>query len=143
MRSRFFKRLARLGTGAFVLLVFQLVCAPGFAWADCNHWFVSRTDPGRLPLLVEPWMDELAGRTTEPFQIPPRPCNGAWCSGQPATPAVPAETFDWGMESWAWWACEQAPLATASSFTLPLNILLHPLHRGNAVFRPPQLLPAV
>jgi hypothetical protein len=143
MRLGFFKRLARLGTGTFVLLVFQLYCAPGLAWAGCNHWAVSRPDPERLPFLVEAWMNELAGRTTEPVQTPPRPCNGAWCSGQPATPAVPAVTFDWGMESWAWWACEQLPLAMASSFTQLRSILLHPLHRGSAVFRPPQLLPAV
>jgi hypothetical protein len=141
MRSGYFKRLAQFGTGAVVLLVFQCVCAPGLARAGCNHLVASRTDPGQLPSLIEPLMDEL-GRRTVPFQAPPLPCTGAWCSGQPPTPAVPAGVYDWDMESWAWWTSDQCPVATPSSFTSPSSTALHLLHHGSAVFHPPRLLPS-
>jgi hypothetical protein len=139
MRSGYFKRLARFGTGALVLLVFQCVCAPGFVRAGCNHLAASPTHPEQLASLIEPLIEELA-RRTEPFQVPPRPCTGAWCSELPATPSVPAGVYDWGMESWALWTCDQRPLATLSSFTSWTSAEPHPLHQPSAVFHPPRLV---
>ena len=47
MRPGYFQRLARLGTGALVVLVAQGLCAPGSAQAGCSHLVVSRNDAGQ------------------------------------------------------------------------------------------------
>ena len=141
MRSRDFKLLTRCGTGVFFVLVVQGLCAPGSVWAGCNHLVTSRTDPGRLPSLIEPLVNERAA-SNKPSRAPAQPCTGAWCSGQPATPSVPAGVFDWGLESWALWISRPAPKCTSSAFTVPGTLLLHPLHCGMAVFHPPRLLPS-
>jgi hypothetical protein len=141
MRSGYFKPLARIGIGAFMLLVVQCLCAPASAWAGCNHLVISRTDAARMPSLIDHLMGDFAGQR-EPLQTPPPPCTGAWCSGQPATPAVPAGVLDWGIESWVWWAPVAGSVPTARSFASPSSLVLHPAHCGSAVFHPPRFLPS-
>jgi hypothetical protein len=141
MRSGHYKPMGRLGTGVFMFLVAHGLCAPVSAWAGCNHLVTSRTDPARLPALIDPLMGDFAGQS-EPHQAPQRPCTGAWCSGQPATPAVPAGVFDWGMESWVWWAPLAGSVTTTRSLTSFASVVLHPAHCGSAVFHPPRLLPS-
>ncbi len=140
-RSGDFKPLARMGTGAFMVLVFQCLCAPVSAWAGCNHLVISRTDPARSPSLIDPLIGDFAGQS-EPYEAPPRPCTGAWCSGQPATPAVPAGVFDWGIETWVWWASVTGPVPTVRFFASPSSLVLHPTHCGSGVFHPPRCLPS-
>jgi hypothetical protein len=140
MRSGKPKPLARLGTGVFMLLVFQVLSAP--VWAGCGHPVTSRTDRSRLPSLIDPLIDDLGGRT-DPIQAPPRPCTGAWCSGQPGTPAVPAGTYDLVMQPWALWNLDAVLFPASSSFTSLESCLLHSLHGVIAVFHPPRSLRAV
>lgn len=142
MRSIPFKRLARLGTGAFLLLVVQCTFAPSSAWAGCNHLVTSRTDPERLSSRIELLILDLTGRTQPlPIPAPPRPCSGTWCSSQPAAPSVPAGVLDGRLDSWAW--CTEIPCLASigSSFLSDESTALRPLQKGSAVFHPPRLLP--
>jgi hypothetical protein len=140
MKTRKFKPLARLGNGVFMLLAVIVSSAPVSVWAGCSHLVASRTEARRLPSLIDPLMDDLSGRA-DPLQAPQRPCTGAWCSGQPATPTVPAGVFDWGLGSWAWWTSNSGTDSTSSSSTTVEIRLFHPLYCGNAVFHPPRRLP--
>jgi hypothetical protein len=134
-----FNPLARLGTGVFMLFVVQGVCAPVSAWAGCGHPVNSRADAGRSASLFDSLIRDLAGRN-EPAQAPPRPCTGAWCSGQPATPAVPASVFDWGAESWAWWVPGPLSVDTSPNFGFPAPSIFHSLHQQAGIFHPPRHL---
>jgi hypothetical protein len=134
-----FNPLARLGTGVFMLFVVQNVCAPVSAWAGCSHLVSSRADSGRPPSVIDSLVHNLAERN-EPAQAPPRPCTGAWCSGQPATPAVPASEFNWGGESWAWWVPGPLSADTSSIFGFPAPSIFHSLHRQAGIFHPPRHL---
>jgi hypothetical protein len=144
MRSKPFKRLARLATGAVLLLVVQWACAPSSAWAGCNHLVASPTDPERLSSRIELLILDLAGRT-QPLPIPafPRQCSGTWCSSQPAAPSVPAVMLDGRLDSWAWCTEISCLASTGSSFLSDETTALRPLQKGSAVFHPPRLLPPV
>ena len=102
----------------------------------------SRHIPGRSATLLgrrsrgcEP------GRASDPLPVPegPRPCSGAFCSGQPAAPAVPAGVADARVGSWAWCPAIPGSAATGASFLSLETNDPRPLHRWIAVFRPPRL----
>jgi hypothetical protein len=116
--------------------------APQVAKAGCSHLVTSKNDRGRLASLVEPLMRDLASQS-DPLSLPrgPRPCSGAWCSGQPAAPPVPSGTFEGRLGSWAWYAPSPDEVTTAASFLSAGTVTLRPLRRGNDVFHPPRLLP--
>ena len=143
MRSGDYKRMARLGTGALVLLMVHGFCAPRSAWAGCNHLVTSRLAQEQLPSLIEPLILDLAGHSN-PLPVPaaPRPCLGGWCSGQPATPPVPPEVFDHGqLESWAW--CRSIPGldSVASSFISAETNSLRPVQAGERRLSPTSTRP--
>jgi hypothetical protein len=140
MRSIPFKRLARLGTGAILLLLVHGLTAPGSAWAGCNHLDASRTDPGRLPSIFDALLDDLAAPANgNPTRQPPRPCSGAFCSGQPATPAVPLGAVDWVVDSWACCASESGTLSRPCSFFAAGSSAPRPILRVSGIFHPPRL----
>jgi hypothetical protein len=138
MRSRSLSPLSRIGTAVCLLFVVQGFCAPASAWAGCNHEVTSQTDAARsksrsgtlLPSLLEP---------TDAAPQPVRPCTEAWCSGQPATPGLPAKVFDRGLGSWAWWTFDITADATLCSFESLAPNLFRPLYTSIAVFHPPRL----
>jgi hypothetical protein len=142
MRSGDYKRVARLGTGALVLLLVHGFCAPRSALAGCNHLVTSRLAQDRLSSRIEPLILDLAGHSN-PLPAAPRPCLGGWCSGQPATPPVPPEVFNHGqLDSWAW--CRSIPGldSAAFSFLSAETTSLRPVRQGNDVFHPPRLVPS-
>jgi hypothetical protein len=142
MRSGHIRRLSRLGIGALVLLVFHEFCAPGAARAGCNHLVVSRTDAIQFSSLVDPLLDDLAARP-ERSPASPRSCTGAWCSGQPVVPPVPAGARDWRVESWAWNACGSVVFPPSFSF-LPVDCpVTNRIVRGCGIFHPPRILSSV
>jgi hypothetical protein len=143
MRSGHFRRLARLGAVALLLMAVHSFCSPASVWAGCNHLVTSRTDLARLPSFIEPLIDDLA-RGSEPFSVPgPAPrCSGAWCSGQPATPPVPSGAFEGLVDSWAWCTAALVSSVAASSFISTGSLALVPAHCGSTVFHPPRLVPS-
>jgi hypothetical protein len=115
--------------------------APPVAQAGCSQHVIPQTDPGSLVTLFTPLMHDLSGRSQAPSApADPRPCSGAFCSGQPAVPAVPAQVLDGVLDSWACLAAV-AGLALTDAYFLSVETGdLHPTRRAIAVFHPPRLL---
>jgi hypothetical protein len=136
------RRSTLLSAGAVFPFMVWVLLAPTGAQAGCSHLVISRTNPVWLPSLVDLSGGE-AGRS-EPLPVtpPPRPCSGAWCSEQPATPAVPPGSIDGRLHFWAWCASipERVPI---DPFFLTLEIsALHAVHRRTVLFHPPRLVPS-
>jgi len=142
IRSGYMRRISRLGIGALVLVVLHGSCAPVTAWAGCNHLVVSRTDSIQLSSLVEPLLDDLGGRP-QPSPVSPGPCTGAWCSGQPVVPPVPAGARDWRADSWAWSAWDSIVFTASFSFMPAACSVPHRVVCGNGIFHPPRPLAPV
>jgi hypothetical protein len=115
--------------------------APPVAKAGCSHLVTSKYDPRAPLLLLESLMADPAGRR-DPLPVPPapRPCSGAWCSGQPAVPAVPPSTVAGRLGTWAWFVPVPREASGDFSILTAENSPLRPLRRGNDVFHPPRLL---
>jgi hypothetical protein len=142
MRLVYLERLARFGIGALVLLLAQGFCAPGTAWAGCGHLVTSESDIARQRSLLSPLLDDLAGRSDgNSMPQPARTCSGAFCSGQPATPAVPAGTFDRPVDSWAWCASDLGISSGSCSIVFAESSAAHPIISVRVIFHPPRLVP--
>jgi hypothetical protein len=142
IRLSCYKRLWQAGTGAFLLFVVQGLCAPATAQAGCNHRVVSRTDTTQLQPLVDSFLDDVAERP-QPLPKSPRPCSGAWCSGQPVVPPVSAGVHDWRIESWAWNARGSIVLRPSCSLFPVSGTLTHPIVGATGIFHPPRVLSSV
>jgi hypothetical protein len=141
IRPGYFQRLARLGTGALVLFVVQGICAPGSARAGCSHATVARNDPGGLQSIVDSFLVDLAGPIDGyPARPPSRPCSGVFCSGEPATPAVPAGEFDLQADSWAWCASGSVRISGCRAFYPSGHSAPHSIVRISGIFHPPRLV---
>ena len=139
IRSTYHHRLWRLGTGTFLLLVLGGLCAPATTLAGCNHRVVSRTDTIQMQTAVDAFLYDIAERPL-PSPKSPRPCSGAWCSGQPVVPPVPAGERDWQADSWAWNAW--GSIVFVPSFSrLPVgDTATHRIVLGSGIFHPPRNL---
>jgi hypothetical protein len=125
-----------------LLLAFALL-APSSAEGGCSHLVTSRTDSGRLSSLVEPLIHDLAGESDGiPIPVPPRPCSGALCSGQPAAPAAPPGLFVGHLDFWAWDALVPGLALIGHSFLFAETNEIHPTRQSFDVFHPPPLHPA-
>jgi hypothetical protein len=138
-----FQQRAFLPAGVVFTLLASVLLAPSAAEAGCSHYVTTRTDAGRFVSLVTSLNLDLAGQSQSqqlPVPLPKSPCSGAWCSGQPATPAVPAWVFDRVLDSWSW--CPSASFLSAArpSFLFFEMTTLLPIHQGCGVFHPPRLL---
>jgi hypothetical protein len=141
-RSRSTWYLSFSPAGAVATLLAFALLAPPAAKASCSHLVTSENGRGHLTSLVEPLMLDLAG-PSDPHSVPrgPRPCSGAWCSGQPATPPVPSGLFDGPLGSWALFVSIPDEVSTAPSFLSAETSTFRPLLGGNDVFHPPRLFP--
>jgi hypothetical protein len=129
--------------GAVAALLALALFAPPVARAGCSHFVTSRTDPGRLFAPIEPLMQDLSRRSEAPRgPADPRPCSGAFCSGQPAVPAVPAGVFGGVLNAWACLTAVPGLASRVDSFLSPATDELHPTRRAIAVFHPPRFLPS-
>ena len=121
-----------------LLLGLGLLAPPG-AEGTCSHLVVSRSESERLSSLIAPLVRDLAGDSDGlPIPLPPRPCSGALCSGQPAEPAVPAGFFDARLDTWAWYAAVPSLALIGDSFLVMSTHELHPIRQSLDVFHPPR-----
>jgi hypothetical protein len=98
------KRLARLATGALLLLVVDGVGAPRSAWAGCGHPLGSQSDPFhdlyRLDAIFMTGSSYPShdGLTPLPLEAPVRrsPCSGLSCSSRDS---LPISTASPGLDS--------------------------------------------
>jgi hypothetical protein len=123
-------------------LALALLAPPG-AEAGCSHLVTSRTDRHESSALTESLLHDLAA-PSDPLPVPsrPRPCSGAFCSGQPAVPTVPVGVTDGRIASWAWFASMPESALTSPTFLFLETIAPDPMHRAIVVFRPPRFLPS-
>ncbi len=105
MRSIPLERLARLGTGALVLLLAHGLAAPRTARAGCGHLVTSQSnrelDDNRLDDLITGHSTAmLAGDPGDSGPRGPLPCSGPGCSNGvprpvPAAPSAPVGPDQW------------------------------------------------
>jgi hypothetical protein len=99
------KRLARLATGALLLLVVSGLGAPGSAWAGCSHPLGSQPDRFgdlyRLDVIFMGGSSSLP-RDGQPLEPPARrsPCSGLTCSSHDP---LPISTASSGLDSAQQW----------------------------------------
>jgi hypothetical protein len=102
------KRLARLATGALLLLVVSGFGTHGSAWAGCIHPVGSQSDPFadlfRLDaiFMAGSSIDSHDGISRSPFESParPSPCSGLSCSSRDP---LPISTATPGLEIFRQW----------------------------------------
>src|SRR6185312_15463997 len=130
-------------TGAIASILALAWLAPPAVAGGCAHNVTSRSDPARLASLIGTLISDLAVRT-DPSSAPPmpRPCAGAWCSGQPAVPLATVGAGGTGSDSWAWNPPLGGRVSVDPSFLSTEADGLNPLCWRPAVFRPPRPFPS-
>jgi hypothetical protein len=141
MSSASDRRLAPCGKGAIALSVLYALCVPGFVQAGCNHVVASRADSARLAAISRLSLD-LAAHPDKP-PTPLRPCSGAFCTGQPATPTAPAGALDTPIDSWAWSLWDPRIASAESSFWPIKQAARRPVRTGRSIFHPPRSIQPV
>jgi hypothetical protein len=102
------RHLARLGAGAFMLLVIQCIVAPDLAWAGCSHPIGSQSDPFRdlrqLDALFAAGPSSISDGDLSrfPMELPARrsPCSGMSCSSRDSLPISTAVPVVEGPQQW-------------------------------------------
>ncbi len=141
MRPGYLQEFARLGTGVLVFLVCYGVCASRSAQAGCGHLVTSRADRASLPSQIARLTSDSVGRPdSSQASTPPRPCSGAWCSEQPATPTAPLSSFDSQVDPWAWYNNVLPSITNRDSRLTIDTVPLHAVHEASVVFHPPRAL---
>jgi len=133
------QRLAMLPSAAVTTIVALVLIFSPSAQAGCSHLVTSRADRFGVSGLTESLIRDLADRSNpDPTPSHPRPCSGAFCSGQPASPTVPAGVTDGQNGNWALcWPSSSSTVAVAS-FRAVGTTSLRPVHRETGVFHPPR-----
>jgi hypothetical protein len=116
-----------------------LVIAPPRVEGACSHLVTSPTDRASLSNLITLSISNLKGQLEQnPVPARPRPCSGAFCSGQPAAPMIPPGWFAERIDPWSRSAIAPAPSSPFSSYRAVMRTVLRSIHRTNAVFHPPR-----
>jgi hypothetical protein len=140
---RFFasRRSTRLFAGAVFPFMVWVLLTPTVARAGCSHLVTSRTTSPRILSLTNLSGDGVG--QSEPLPVPssPRPCSGAWCPEQPATPAVPPGSIGGRLAFWAWCAETLKPILSDPVFLTLERGNPRAVHRRTVVFHPPPLIP--
>jgi hypothetical protein len=149
MRFLSFKRLARLGTGAFLLLLVYGLCAPSTAWAACNDLVTAKSDPflnlGRLDtLIVAGSPTVVAGDSvTSPWEqrAPARrmPCSGLSCSRPVSTPGSTISPEPDGSDQWGTLGVLVVLEATSPPLTINGQPALRSASEKTSIFHPPRV----
>jgi hypothetical protein len=143
MKSYTFHQPAFLRAGAVAAFLAWALFAPPIAEAGCSHIVTSRADRHESSAVAESLMHILAA-SSDPLPEPsrPRPCSGAFCTGEPAVPAVPAKVFDGARDSSAVLTAVPGLVVSGDSFLPAEKGTVDPTRRSIAVFHPPRSLPS-
>ncbi len=122
-----------------MFLVIQILCAPATVRAGCSHLVTSRIDSARLPSILSIVVgDHVQPMEERSLPQPPRPCSGAFCSGQPATPAVPAGWLGLTVDAWVWCPANLCTFSMSYALVSTENAVARPILQGSGVFHPPR-----
>ncbi len=142
IRSRPLRQPSFSPVGAIATILALAWLAPPAA-GGCAHLVTSRGDPARLASLIGTLLSDLAVQAGPDSAPPmPRPCAGAWCSGQPAAPPAAGSIGGAGGDPWAWSPSFARPAPTDPHPLAAEARRLRPVHRAPAVFHPPRPFPS-
>jgi hypothetical protein len=144
MRPALTRRSAIIIARAVLAVLVMAAVAPGSAEASCSHYVQTNSNLPKYELsLAEFDNARVPSETTEPLtplgSQQRRPCSGALCSGQPASPSSPTQI---DMPRGGHWAIIVTPAQAAVPepvFCPNVENELHPSHRSTSVYHPPRL----
>jgi hypothetical protein len=135
------KRLARLVAGAFVLLVAEVLIAPGAAWAGCNHLVHPRSDMAADARGLDAMI--VAGAPAPGVPHTPAnhaPCSGLGCSSRDPLPVSSTVVADARFYEQG---CSQRRLAflnfPARAFRAPHETFFVSEGEPTSIFHPPRV----
>jgi hypothetical protein len=134
--------LFRIGVGAALLLLTQVLCAPRTAEAGCNH-LVSSNSPSYVSLAH---LDELiTGQTPGPLSDSggpkgPPPCSGPSCSGRVPLPISTVLPSVHGLDQWCLLADLLDLTGPPAHFAWMIETPTLPSSDPSLVFHPPRSL---
>jgi hypothetical protein len=133
--------------GAVVSLLVLVAFAP-CARGGCSALVTSRNGLAGHNRLGDSLIANLSGGDSRQSELPssplaPRPCTGAWCSGQPAAPTAPPGASGGPIDSWAWYISRTGSVDLYSCFSSEVERDPCPVRRDGSVFRPPRRLSSV
>ena len=147
MRRLCLRRLARLATGACMLLVVQGFGAPTSAWAGCGHPAGSQSDPFREFRRIDALFDTASLSRTHaqlpglPLERPPGglPCSGMSCSSRDSLPISTSSPKIESPRQWVAALFAAIDLASNSSSAWPVDEPEDvPVGEKMSVFHPPR-----
>jgi hypothetical protein len=136
-----FKRLVRLATGAFLVLLVNCVGAPRSAIAGCSHDVSSVSSPfHRISDLLANTSDLLSEKTAQGLPAPARQkrCSGLSCSSRDSLPSPTGLHFSEELQEWGAMAMLSAlsrPSSIARRFDEPR---VRACDQAYLVFHPPR-----
>ena len=131
-------RLARSWAGALTVLLAWVAIGPSTARGACAHRALPRLSNQAAAALLEPF-----GPAGSPIEAPrpvgrSRPCTGAMCSGQPASPVSSTAPAPVRVAAWAILVPATPPAAPRSS-SLPRDERdVRAIEPARSVFHPPR-----
>jgi hypothetical protein len=117
--------------------------APGSAEASCSHYVQTDSDLPTYELSLDQF--DIAGsrngatEASTPSGPQRRPCSGALCSGQPASPPSPTQIDVPRASQWAIIAIPTPAVVSDPVFSSGDENDLRPTHRSISVYHPPRL----
>jgi hypothetical protein len=140
MRLLPFQRLSFTPAGVILSVVVLVSFAPSGVEGGCSHLVSSRNDAESHPSQIIGLVLDRSGRSAE-LPAPNRtvPCSGVWCTGQPATPVVPAGVLSERIDSWALHPTSPATDGLRSSLFAAVRGEALAIRHASSVFHPPRL----
>jgi hypothetical protein len=148
MRAAPVRRSAITIARAVLTVVVSVVVAPSSAEASCSHYVQSLSSLPKYELSLAEFenADFLSATTSASTPVDHerrRPCSGALCSGQPASPLSPTHIDLPRAGQWAIIAAPvQADVAKLVFSPRDENVIL-PSHHSTSIYHPPRPLRAL
>ena len=129
----------------FALLACGLI-VPSKARAGCSFYVLSQSDRDH-PAFLDPLLlgaGDGSGEHSSPLAPSngPRPCSGAFCSGEPSTPSSAPSSMGWQVKPWACLAVPDVPTGCRLTPFLLDASDSRPVRAGDSIFHPPRLSPS-
>jgi hypothetical protein len=118
--------------------------APGSTKASCSHYVQTNSDLAKYELSFTQFDNVVVRNDATEASTPSgperrRPCSGALCSGQPASPSSPAQIDVPRASQWAIIAIPTAAAVSDPVFSSGDENDLRPTHRSISVYHPPRV----
>jgi hypothetical protein len=143
MRAAPVRRSAITIARAVLTVVVSVVVAPSSAEASCSHYVQSLSSLPKYELSLAEFenADFLSATTSASTPVDHerrRPCSGALCSGQPASPLSPTQIDVPRAGQWAIIAASVQADVVELVFSRRDENLLFPTHCSTSVYHPPR-----